>query len=573
MTDEHGIFLSCPHKAFVLVPFMLCTDPSDSLISRSTRTLSHTSVDGRRLKPVLGFLDVLSFGISATIGSGIFVSIGYIAKFLSGPALFISFISVIVSALLSAVCYAEFSSKVSSSGMGYSYKYTTYGELVAFCTGLITFISYCLGTAAVSRGWAGYLRCLINASFGYEIPDILVAYPVNDWISISLLAPLLCGFSAIIAIAGMKESAAVGRGLLLINLGIMTLLIWYGIGVYGDTANLSPLTLPDKGWTGVLQGSGLAFFCLIGWDLTCSLTEEVKDANRTLPRGIVTTLLLVGTLYCAVSITLCAMMPTDLIDVSAPVASAFLAHGDHLMYLLVSVAAVTITKANVLTGSTGPPRVIFTMAKDGLLPEALARVDSVTGVPRHATLLCGFLNVMASGLFDFKQLASFTSCLALLVYTVVCGGVLLLRCPSRGSRGSISGSLAMFVIASLCFQFNLLSPAATSVSLVKYGIVNLVSAVALAIAFRQGGRTPRVLKGLSSGPLLQSEDSPVLQGFRCPWVPIVPMAAVWVNTLMIASLGLNTLGAGAGVVVIGGLIYAVYGAGHSRLNTGPFIST
>lgn len=479
---------------------------------------------------------MVSFGVSATIGSGIFVSIGYIARYLTGPSLFMSFLLVIVASLLTALCFAEFSGRVHSAGMGYAYSYTTYGELVAFCVGLMTFLSYCLGTAAVARGWAGYMKCFIHAVSGYELPEIFTSFRINEYISVSVLAPVLCCLSAYISLSGMKESAWVGKFLVGLNLTIICGFIAYGLGAYADKDNLTPLLLPDKGWVGVLEGAGLAFFCLIGWDLTCSLSDEVVDSKRTLPRGIVATLLLVGALYCGVSIALCAMVPASTIDESAPVASAFLAVGNWHMYLLVSLGAVTVTSANVLTGITGPPRIIFTMSRDGLLPKFFGRINN--NVPRNATVVCAVMNVVASCLFDFTPLASVTSCMSLVVYTVVAGGLLLLRMPptlSRRSRVLLILSLFVFMGTSLLFQIDLLG---RQDRLVPYGLTNLCAAVLVYYTYSTNG-VKKIKGGKSTVPLIPSLEEG--SQFKCPMVPLIPLTAMWINLLMMASLGVSSL--------------------------------
>lgn len=553
---------------------MVLSSNKPSLFSRASRILNHSQTRESKLNRVLGFMDVVSFGVSSTVGSGIFVSIGLIAKHYSGPALPISFLVVIYASLLCAMCFAEFSCKINSSGMGYSYTYASYGELVAFCTGTVTFLSYCLGTAAVARGWSGYLGCFIRAATGFEIPDIFISYELNEWMSVSLLAPVLCTISAIVAIKGMKEGVLLNRLLVVVNISIMLLFIGYGLGAYGDESNFTPFTLPDSGWTGVLEGSGLAFFCLIGWDLTCSLSEEVKRPNRNLPNGIVASLTLVGALYCGVSIALCGMVPIPLIDEKAPVASAFLLHGDMVMYLVVSLAAVTVTTANVVTGSAGPPRVVYTMAQDGLLPSFLGKVSN--GVPKNAAILCGILNVITSAFFDFKSLASVTSCLALIIYILVCGGVLLLRenahrggrSAARSDRRKTTILLLLFVASSLCVQFAVLGDRPWHAA----AVVNAATAVVLIDHHRRHTKLP-VLRDASAvllpdAPIVgeSSREKSDTTPFRCPAVPLVPLVAVWVNCFIVSSLGLRTLmGAGA-VVAVAIIVYLTYGVRHSHLN-------
>ena len=525
------------------------------------RTREYPVSEHAHIPRVLRLLDVVSFGVSSTIGSGIFVSVGYIARYITGPSLFVSFLLVVLAVLLSGFCFAEFAGKVHSAGMGYSYAYSSYGELTALVVGILTFFSYCLGTAAVARGWADYLKCFIHAASGYELPAIVTEYKLTSIINISCLAPILCLAGAWIAITGIRESAWMSRLLTVINLSIMVGFVGYGLVVHGDSANLTPFVLPDVGWMGIIKGSGLAFFCMIGWDLTCSLSDEVVESHRTLPRGIVATLLVVGVIYCSVSFTLSSIIPNDLIDISAPVATAFLSLGDKWMYLLVSFAAVTVTSANVLTGSTGPPRIIYTIAKDGLLPEIFKRIDPQSGVPRNATIVCAIVNIVASMCFDFTALASITSCFSLLVYAVVCGGLILLRVKKASSVGNPSLGLVLsllaFIATSLSVQFEILdSSEANSSRLLAYGCGNLIAVVFVLYMVRVQKVGMLVSDTLKSSLLSQDDDIPVFaDSFRCPWVPVIPLAAMWINSFMIASLGLNTFGWTMVCVVASACIY------------------
>jgi len=498
------------------------------------RTREYRASKHAHIERVLTLSDVVSFGVSSTIGSGIFVSAGYIARYITGPSLFLSFLLVVVAVLLSGFCFAEFAGQVHSAGMGYSYAYTSWGELVAFVVGVLTFFSYCLGTAAVARGWADYLKCFIHAASGYEIPSYLTSFELSSFLNLSILAPVLCLGGAYVAITGIRESAWVGKLLVTINLSIMIGFVVYGLFAHGNVDNLTPFVLPEVGWIGILKGSGLAFFCMIGWDLTCSLSDEVVNSARTLPRGIVLTLLVVGAMYCAVSFTLSAIVPSAEIDIAAPVATAFRTLGDNWMYLLVSLAAVTVTSANVLTGSTGPPRIIYTIAKDGLLPPSFGKINPHTGVPRNATILCAFVNITASTFFDFTALASITSCSSLLVYSVVCGGLLLLR--TKPGSPLLMTSITLFLATSLWFQFEVLNDFVGSLWWNLSLGSNVLASIVVVASY---SNTQKKSKSEKFEPLLSMD--PEGPGFRCPWVPLVPLAAMWITTFMIASLGLSTL--------------------------------
>ena len=503
----------------------------------------------------LGLRDVTSFGISATLGSGILVSVGYMAKFHTGPSVAICFALVVLVVLLSALCFAEFAGRVHTSGVGYAYATYVYGDIVGFCVGVITFVSYCFGSAAGARGFAQYLGCFVFAFSGIELPQWLIGFPLpGSPFNVSVIAPVLCGLATLVSVSGAKNSAFVSNALVLMNLSLMIIFIIYGTSQYGDSDLLSPWTIPSIGWRGVLDASGSAFFCLIGWELTCSLSEEVKRPSRNLPTGIISTLIIVGCIYCAVSLTLSVMVPYDLINTQAPVAYAFLFHGDARMYLVVSFVASTVCVSNVLSSSIGTPRVVYAMARDGHLFDSLATLSPTTNVPFKAAIVCGVINMIGSGLFDFESLAKITSCMTLLIYASVSGGVLLLRKPSATSP-LLLPALTLFSITSIIFQFNLLNPISPNSSLTWIlGIFNLISALIVFVVYQNASRTSALQSPLiaTGKPLLSQEKDDI---FNCPMVPVVPLLAVWTNLFVIASMGIQTFTAAISLPILSALYY------------------
>lgn len=485
------------------------------------------SIKAHGLMRSLGLIDVIAFGVSATLGSGILVSVGYMAKYHTGPSVAVCFAMIVIVVLLSALCFAEFASRLNTSGIGYAFAKHVYGNTVGFCMGVITFVSYCFGTAAGARGFAQYLGCFIFAVTGIQLPPLLVGSgsQLGSPFDISVLAPLLCAFATIISISGAENSAKVSNTLVVLNLFLMISFIVYGTSYYGDADLLFPMTIPSIGWRGILDASGSAFFCLIGWELTCSLSEEVKRPSRNLPTGIITSLITVGLIYCAVSLTLSVMVPYDLVNVQAPVAFAFLFHGDTRMYLVVSLVAATVCISNVLSSTIGTPRIVYAMARDGHLFDSLASLSPTTHVPLRAALVCGVINIIGSGLFDFESLAKITSCMTLLIYATVCSGILLLRKKSQ----SLIKPLIFFSFSSIIFQFELLHPQFTdSNSVWILGTLNLVTTLYIFISFSSSST-------LDAAPLL-----PSCEFFKCPLVPAIPLLAVWTNLFVIASMGFQT---------------------------------
>jgi APA family basic amino acid/polyamine antiporter len=242
------------------------------------------------------------------------------------------------------------------------------------------------------------------------------------------------------------------------------------------------------------------------------------------------------------------MVPYDLINIQAPVAYAFLFHGDARMYLVVSFVASTVCVSNVLSSSIGTPRIVYAMARDGHLFDSLATLSPSTNVPFKAAILCGVINMIGSGIFDFESLAKITSCMTLMIYACVSGGVLVLRklSSSLSSRTTLNLALILFNITSLSFQFNLLHPTNT---LWILGFINLISAILVFVIYQNTSSESSLLKPLITVGIADEES------FDCPLVPAVPLLAVWTNLFVIASMGFQTFAAAITLPIISALYY------------------
>ncbi|EER00636.1 cationic amino acid transporter, putative, partial [Perkinsus marinus ATCC 50983] len=263
-------------------------------------------------------------------------------------------------------------------------------------------------------------------------------------ISFSVLAPTLCAICTLICLSGVKESATFSFSMACLNIVLLLTFSLYGSYMYGDVGNMEPFTLPNDaavdgvgGFAGVLRGSGLAFFCCVGWDAVCTLSEEVRNPKKDIPRGIMGTLLIVALLYSMLSITLCLMTPIDSIDLDAPLATAFQYHHDNWGYIITSLAATTVCTPSVMSGILGQPRIWYRMALDGLLFKPLAKL-SAHDVPVVGTTICGIIATILSAVCDFEPLAGMTSFSTLAMFTLVNGGIILTRVEDYTERSGSS---------------------------------------------------------------------------------------------------------------------------------------
>ena len=522
-------------------------------------------ISGTGLKKVLGVVDLVSFGISSTLGSGIFVTVGAIATLHSGPGLFLTFIIAGVGSLLSAFCYAEFASRLPVSGQTYTYSYVSLGEFTAFLTGWLSFLSYSVATAAVARGWANYVSCFVQAVSGVAIPAWLVNEPVVQFdgiISVSGLAAALNIVCTILACWGVHESTRISFILVLVNFAMMVGFSLYGTVMYGEFDNLQPVA--PFGIGGIIRGSGLAFFCCIGWELVCTLSEEVKHPSRDLPRGILGSLGAVTLLYSAVCLTLCAMVPYQAISLGAPIADAFKYHGDHFGYLVISLVCVTVCPPSVLTGLLGPPRMLYKMAKDGLLYESLGRLNS-HGAPALATVICGMISALLAGVLEFESLASCCSAVTLFMFVIVCIGILIVRANESVvcDREKNQLELALLGFCGTSFLFSLVLVDAWTVSDGVWYLFCFLNVLAGALVVHFYQQVEQQKKFGYLGQKLFNVPSKEL--FLCPMVPLLPLVATWVDIVMMVSLGTPGIGGLLFMLVSGIIVYFTYSVKHSKL--------
>lgn len=523
------------------------------------------------LRKVLTARDLIAFGISSTLGSGIFVTVGSIAV-IAGPGLFFSFLIAALGSLLSALCYAEFASRLPVSGQSYTYSYVALGELAALVTGWLGFVSYCVATAAVSRGWATYVDSFLRTALNVMIPRWLVDEPLVDGISVSGLAALVNIVCTILACYGVHESTNLSFYLVVINLSLMVGFSVYGVGMYGDVENLKPL-LPF-GIAGAVKGSGLAFFCCIGWELICTLSEEVKRPSRDLPRGIVGSLSIATVVYCAVCLALSLMVPYNLISLQAPIADAFRFHGDRIGVLIVSVTVVVVCVPSVLSGIVGSPRIVYKMAKDGLMYEWLGRINR-HGSPGNAAVVCGLLSAVMGGLLEFDSLASSCSAVTLFMFVMVSVGVIIVRVSEHESPvhpkalSKLTISLIVFCVVSFIVSIGIVEDEIFPPFLFKALVgLNVGSAVTVVGMYRWALDSHVLTHPLLPEEITITTVTPKKKRdvFLCPLVPTIPLLATWVDIFMMASVGGAAL-AGLGVLVVSGLaVYFSYGIKHSNLN-------
>ena len=411
--------------------------------------------DPRALKRVLGAGDLIMLAIGAVIGAGIFGAIGTAAagqvapdgtviRYGAGPALVFSFILLGGACALAALCYAELAAMIPQAGSAYAYTYATLGELVAWIIGWDLMLEYAVGNVAVAISWGDYFNSLMRG-VGIDLPAWLTtgyrtaALSSNPDVSgLLTTAPHLFGIPLLVnlpafgivmlitwlLLRGARESASANTVMVVIKLLVMALFIFVGLGNINPD-NYTPFA--PNGFTGIHQGAAIVFFAYIGFDAISTAAEETINPQRNLPIGILGGLAVCTLIYVVIGGVITGMVPYTELAVADPLARALELIGYDRVGAIVAFGAVISMSAVLLVFQYGQPRIFFAMARDGLLPAWVARVDQKTRIPYTATLFTGIVVAVASAVGDAAETYDLTNIGTLFAFALVCAGVLVLR--------------------------------------------------------------------------------------------------------------------------------------------------
>ncbi|MFE2925611.1 amino acid permease [Streptomyces goshikiensis] len=380
--------------------------------------------EGGSLRRSLTMWQLTMISIGATLGTGIFVVLGT-ATPKAGPAVTISFILAGLTALFSALSYAELAGSVPVSGSSYSYAYATMGELIAWICGWCLVLEYAVSVAAVAVGWGQYLNELLDGTIGVTVPEAVSA-PLGEGGFINLPALVVVLLSMVFLMRGAKESATVNS--IMVGVKIVTLLLFIGIGVMGiKSGNYTPLA--PLGVTGISAAASTLFFSYIGFDAASTAGEEAKNPKKDLPRAIMLSLAIVTALYVLVAFVAVGAMPwQDFEGTEAALAQIMTdVTGNSVWGVVLAAGAVVAIFSVVFAVLYGQTRILFAMSRDGLVPKVFAKVDEKTGAPRTnvviVSLFCGTL----AAFIPLGKLADATSIGTLFAFGLVNVAVIILR--------------------------------------------------------------------------------------------------------------------------------------------------
>ncbi|XP_027351527.1 cationic amino acid transporter 9, chloroplastic isoform X2 [Abrus precatorius] len=502
----------------------------------------------RGLSRRLGVIDLLLLGIGASIGAGIFVVTGTVARD-AGPGVTISFVLAGASCVINALCYAELASRFPAVvGGAYLYSYTAFNELTAFLVFGQLMLDYHIGAASIARSLASYLINILELFpvFKDNIPKwIGHGENVGDVLSINILAPILLILLTLILCQGVQESSIV-NSLMTVTKVIIVIVVIFAGAFEVDVSNWSPFA--PNGLKAIFTGATVVFFAYVGFDAVANSAEESKRPQRDLPIGIIGSLLVCIVLYIGVCLVLTGMVPYMFLGEEAPLAEAFTSKGLKFVSVLISIGAVAGLTTTLLVGLYVQSRLYLGLGRDGLLPSIFAKVHSKRHTPIHSQVWVGFVASVLAGLLNVHVLSHILSVGTLTGYSVVSACVVVLRWKDKtNSQVSFSakreGVICLVVVAVCGFAAGLSYRYDGSPIFLSLAIVIALGASA-ALVFRQA-----------------YGDA---QGFSCPGVPLLPNICIFFNMFLFAQLHQEAWVRFVVLCAIMVGVYALYGQYHAN---------
>ena len=444
-----------------------------SLIRRKGIDRPFGEGSGPTLARALGPWQLVALGIGAIVGAGIFSTVGSAAAgganhVGAGPAIVVSFLLVAVACALAGLCYAEFAALVPAAGSAYTYAYATLGELAAWIIGWDLILEYAVGNVAVAISWSGYFQeflrglgmnwpvwlgvdlrsavqavhrvgeakaagvdlatlgdSVLRAAQAFEVAPRLAGVPVVFNVP---AAGVVLGLTWILVI-GVRESSWFNAAMVAVKLLIVAVFVVVGV-FYVEPTNWHPFA--PNGFRGISGAAAIIFFAYIGFDAITTAAEETRQPQRDLPFGILGSLVVCTVLYVVVALVLTGLERWDKLGTAEPLASALTGRGLTWVSGVVALGAVIATASVLFVFQLGQPRILFAMARDGLLPRWAATVHPRYRTPYVTTILTGVVVAAFAGVSNIDEVVELCNIGTLFAFVVVAVGVIVLRRTDPG---------------------------------------------------------------------------------------------------------------------------------------------
>jgi APA family basic amino acid/polyamine antiporter len=414
--------------------------------------VADTEREGQQLRKYLGPWNLVALGIGAIIGAGIFATVGTASagdhlRPGAGPGLMLSFVITAIVCGFTALCYAEFASMVPVSGSAYTYSYATLGELVAWIIGWDLIIEYAIGNVAVAISWANYMNTLLQGmginlpawmvidygTASRKMPEVVAAAPhiFGIPIVVNLLAFAIVAAITVVLVWGIRESARFNFFMVLLKLVVLGFFIFVSFK-FVKPENWTPFA--PNGAKGIFTGAAIVFFAYIGFDAVSTTAEEAKNPKRDMPIGIIGSLVVCTIIYIIVAAVFTGMIPYPALvqtmsnEQAEPLTLAMkFVNMPNWMVGVVAAGSVIAHTAVLLVFQLGQPRIFFAMARDGLLPQWIAKVHPKYRTPHVATILTGIGVGVTSMFTSLDEMVDLTNIGTLFAFMLVCLGIMVLR--------------------------------------------------------------------------------------------------------------------------------------------------
>ncbi|XP_060211142.1 cationic amino acid transporter 6, chloroplastic-like [Lycium barbarum] len=409
---------------------------------------------GADMKRKLTWYDLVALGVGGMLGVGVFVTTGPVARKTSGPSVFISYIIAAVSALLSSLCYTEFSVDIPVAGGAFSYLRVTFGEFVGYFAGANILMEYVLSNAAVSRSFTEYLSCAFGRndpnSWRVHVHGLMQGYNMLDFPAVALIIVL-----TICLCHSTKETS-------MLNL-IMTAfhVVFFGFIIIAGFCNgklenlVKPGGIAPYGVSGILDGAAIVYFSYIGYDTVSTMAEEIRNPSKTLPVGIVGSVLIVSALYCLMALALCLLLPYNMIPEGASFSAVFQQMGWKWASNVVGAGASLGIVASLLVAMLGQARYLCVIGRARLVPSWFAKVHPTTGTPLNATIVLGICQAAIALFTELDFVIEMISIGTLLVFYLVSNALIFRRYVILSKNPPHHTLSFLFLLSCSSFAFSL----------------------------------------------------------------------------------------------------------------------